>query len=59
MKAQERVLAQIKQDGGVHEVESELVPVKHIFELQGVPEMKENEKEYRRLLEERTCKTMA
>ena len=59
VKAQERVLAQIKQDGGIHTIDSELVPVNHIFELQGVPEMKENEKEYRRLLGERTCKTIA
>ena len=44
----ERVLKQIRRDGGIHNVDSEIVPVTRIFDLQGVPSMKEREKRYLR-----------
>ena len=44
--AQQRVLAEIKKTGGIHAVESMMVPVARIFELQNVAQMKENEKRY-------------
>jgi phosphoenolpyruvate phosphomutase len=46
VKAQEALLNEIKQAGGIHTVDGMMVPVSHIFELQGVPVMKENEKKY-------------
>lgn len=46
--AMERVFAQIREDRGIHNVDKEIVPVTHIFELQGVPEMKAREKKYLR-----------
>lgn len=46
VKAQEELLNEIKQAGGIHTVDGMMVPVSHIFELQGVPAMKENEKRY-------------
>ena len=44
----ERVFAQIRQDRGIHKADKEIVPVTHIFDLQGVPEMKTREKKYLR-----------
>lgn len=44
----ERVLKQIRRDGGIHKVDSEIVPVTRIFDLQGVPSMKERETRYLR-----------
>jgi phosphoenolpyruvate phosphomutase len=46
--AMERVFAQIRQDRGIHNADKEIVPVTHIFELQGVSEMKAREKKYLR-----------
>jgi len=46
VKAQEALLEEIKRAGGIHTVDGMMVPVNHIFELQGVPAMKENEKKY-------------
>ena len=46
--AQERLLAEIKRAGGVQTVDSQMVPVAHIFDLQDVPRMKENEGKYLR-----------
>ncbi len=46
VKATEEVLAEIKRAKGIHTINDMMVPVKHIFELQGVPQMKENEKKY-------------
>jgi len=43
VKAQEALLQEIKRAGGIHTVDAVMVPVRHIFELQGVPEMKEGE----------------
>jgi phosphoenolpyruvate phosphomutase len=42
----EQVFKQIRGDGGVQNVDRTIVPVTHIFDLQGVPQMKENEKKY-------------
>jgi phosphonopyruvate hydrolase len=46
VKAQEALLEEIKRAGGIHTIDSMMVPVSHIFDLQGVPEMKEAEKKY-------------
>ncbi len=46
VKAQEALLQEIKRAGGIHTVNEMMVPVSHIFELQGVPEMKEKEQKY-------------
>lgn len=44
----ERVLAQIRKDRGIQNVDKEIVPVTRIFDLQGVPDMKAREKRYLR-----------
>jgi phosphonopyruvate hydrolase len=44
----ERIFEQIRRDRGIHNADAEIVPVTHIFELQGVPEMKAREKKYLR-----------
>ncbi len=46
VRAQELLLQEIKSAGGIHTIDEMMVPVSHIFELQGVPQMKENEKKY-------------
>ena len=46
IKSQEELLGEIKRAGGVHTSEGRMVPVSRIFELQGVPSMKANEKKY-------------
>jgi len=46
VKAAEEVLHRIKVDRGIHRIEEFMVPVNHIFDLQGVPEMKASEKKY-------------
>jgi len=46
VKAQEELLLEIRRAGGIHTIDSMMVPVSHIFDLQGVPEMKEAEKKY-------------
>lgn len=46
VKAQEALLEEIKRAGGIHTIDSMMVPVSHIFDLQGVPVMKEDEKKY-------------
>ena len=46
VKAQEALLEEIKRAGGIHTIDSMMVPVSHVFDLQGVPEMKEAEKKY-------------
>lgn len=48
VKATTAVLDEIKRAGGIHTIEDMMVPVSHIFELQGVPEMKAHEKKYLR-----------
>ncbi|NLE76367.1 MAG: phosphoenolpyruvate phosphomutase [Chloroflexi bacterium] len=46
VQSQEHLLAEIRRAGGVHTVGDLLCPVPHIFELQGVPQMKEQERRY-------------
>jgi phosphoenolpyruvate phosphomutase len=46
VKAQEAVLAEMQRAGGIHTIDDMMVPVKHVFDLQGVPKMKEVEKKY-------------
>ena len=46
IKAQEDLLEEIKRAKGIHTVDPMMVPVSHIFDLQGVPAMKEDEKKY-------------
>jgi phosphoenolpyruvate phosphomutase len=46
VKAQEDLLEEIKRAGGIHTIDPMMVPVGHIFDLQGVPVMKEDEKKY-------------
>ena len=46
VKAQEALLEEIKKSGGIHTIDPMMVPVSYIFDIQGVPEMKKNEKKY-------------
>ncbi|RPI19918.1 MAG: phosphoenolpyruvate phosphomutase [Acidobacteria bacterium] len=46
VKAEEEILMEIKKARGTHTVADRMAPVKHLFELQGVPKMKEQEKKY-------------
>ena len=48
IKAMENILAKIKNDGGIYDINDSIATVPHIFELQGVPQMKEKEKKYLR-----------
>lgn len=44
----EEVFKQIRSDGGIQNVDKIIVPVTHIFDLQDVPKMKEDEKKFLR-----------
>ncbi|MHC4171682.1 MAG: phosphoenolpyruvate phosphomutase, partial [Planctomycetota bacterium] len=46
VKAAEEILQEIKRAKGIHTINDMMVPVTRLFELQGVPQMKENEKKY-------------
>ena len=46
VKAQEALLEEMKRARGIHTIDPMMVPVSHVFDLQGVPEMKEDEKKY-------------
>jgi len=46
--AMERTFARIREDRGIQNVDNDIVPVTHIFDLQGVQEMKAREKKYLR-----------
>lgn len=46
IKAEVSLLAEIKKERGAHTIDELMVPVSKIFDLQGVPKMKENEKKY-------------
>ncbi len=46
IKAEQSLLAEIKKERGAHTIDELMVPVSKIFDLQGVPKMKENEKKY-------------
>lgn len=48
IQAQELLLEEIKKAGGIYTIDEMMVPVSRVFELQGVPQMKENEKKYLR-----------
>ncbi|HET7853971.1 MAG TPA: isocitrate lyase/phosphoenolpyruvate mutase family protein [Candidatus Methylomirabilis sp.] len=48
IRATEEVLAKIRQDGGIHDLDHLLVPMKHVFDLQDVPKMKEREQRFLR-----------
>ena len=48
IKAMETILEKIKNDGGIDDLNEFIDPVSHIFEIQGVPEMKENENKFLR-----------
>lgn len=46
VKAIEGLLDEINVNGGIDDIDSHLVPLTRLFELQGVPEMKAQEKRY-------------
>lgn len=46
VRAIEETLQEIKRAGGIQTVDEQLAPVTRVFALQGVPEMKQNEKRY-------------
>jgi phosphoenolpyruvate phosphomutase len=46
VRAIEEVLNEIMEVSGIHTIEDSIVSLTHIFELQGVPEMKKNELRY-------------
>jgi phosphoenolpyruvate phosphomutase len=48
VKAERQILKEIKKAGGIHTVGEMIAEVNDIFELQGVPQMKNNEKKYLR-----------
>lgn len=48
VRASEILLEEVKRAGGIHTIDEMMVPVSHLFELQGVPQMKEAEKKYLR-----------
>jgi phosphonopyruvate hydrolase len=48
IKAMEDVFAKIKNDRGIYDLDGFMDPVSHVFEIQGVQEMKENEKMFLR-----------
>jgi len=48
IKGMETIFAKIKGDGGIDDLDELIDPVSHIFGIQGVPEMKENEKKFLR-----------
>jgi phosphoenolpyruvate phosphomutase len=46
VRAIEEVLNEIMEVSGIHTIEDSIASLTHIFELQGVPEMKKNELRY-------------
>jgi phosphoenolpyruvate phosphomutase len=48
IKAMEMLFNKIKRDGGIYDLEEMIDPVDHVFDLQGVPQMKENERNFLR-----------
>ncbi|MHC4631994.1 MAG: isocitrate lyase/phosphoenolpyruvate mutase family protein [Planctomycetota bacterium] len=46
VKATEEIQQKIKRAKSIHTINDMMVPVARLFELQGVPQMKENEKKY-------------
>lgn len=48
VKAMKDIFDRIKRDGGLYDIDEQLITLNHLFELQGVVEIKENEKRYLR-----------
>ncbi|NIS60583.1 MAG: phosphoenolpyruvate phosphomutase, partial [Proteobacteria bacterium] len=48
MRAMETVFDKIKKDGGIYGLDELIDPVDHVFDVQGVPSMKENERKFLR-----------
>ena len=44
--AMQEIFATIRRDGGIHNIDSRIAPLKEIFRLQGLAETKENEKQF-------------
>lgn len=48
IKAQEELLEEIRRAAGIHTIDERMVSVPHVFDLQGVRQMKENEARFAR-----------
>lgn len=48
IKAMETVFDKINKDGGIYDLDELIDPVDHVFDLQGIPQMKENERKFLR-----------
>lgn len=48
VSALEQVFGQIRREGGIQNIDKRIAPVTRVFELQGVTQMKENERKYLR-----------
>ncbi|MFC1876016.1 isocitrate lyase/phosphoenolpyruvate mutase family protein [Thermodesulfobacteriota bacterium] len=48
IRSMETIFKKIKEDGGIYDIDELIVPMSTVFELQGVPELKENEKKFLR-----------
>jgi hypothetical protein len=46
IKAMETIFAKIKKDRGIYDLTELIDPVSHVFEIQGVPQMKERERKF-------------
>ena len=46
VSAMQEIFATIRRDGGIHNIDSRIAPLKEIFRLQGLAETKENEKQF-------------
>ena len=46
--AMRRTFAQIRKDGGIHGVESQIATVEDVFDLQGMAKVKDDEKRFLR-----------
>jgi phosphoenolpyruvate phosphomutase len=48
IRSMETIFKKIKEDGGIYDIDELIVPMSTVFELQGVPGLKENEKNFLR-----------
>ena len=48
VKAMEDLFDRIRQNGSIEDIDEKIITLNHLFELQGVPEMKKNEEKYLR-----------
>lgn len=46
IRAMETIFNRIGKDGGIYDLDELIVPLNHVFELQGVPQVKENERKF-------------